>query len=44
MSDKELSKRILKQFCSLGFVKKEDFLSAQSVKMPNVNPVMKIGY
>ncbi len=44
MSDEELSKRILEQFVSLGYVKKEDFIMATSKKMPNVNPVMRIGY
>jgi len=44
MSDEQIIKEILEQFCSIGMVEEKDFIKGFSRLLPHVNPVMTLGY
>ena len=44
MSDDQIVKEVFDQFVNIGMAEKKDFVKGFTVKLPSVNPVMKIGY
>jgi sialic acid synthase SpsE/protoporphyrinogen oxidase len=44
MSDEQIVREIFEQFIDIGMAEKKNFIKGFSIKLPNVNPVMKIGY
>lgn len=44
MSEDELLKAILEQFCSTGLVEAKDYVEGQIFNLPNMNPILEYGY